>query len=121
MRFRLLPTDEKFFELFNDAAANVAQCARLLRDAISNGDTSAHERIRQCEHAGDDLTRTIMQRLNSTFITPFDREDIHALAEELDDVVDDIQTVSELLVLIPVSNAIARIRRAGRRPRSSGR
>jgi predicted phosphate transport protein (TIGR00153 family) len=106
VRFRLLPTDEKFFELFNDAAANAAQCARLLRDAISNDDTSAHDRIRECEHTGDDLTRTIMQRLNSTFITPFDREDIHALAEDLDDVVDDIQTVSELLVLIPVSTPL---------------
>jgi predicted phosphate transport protein (TIGR00153 family) len=106
VRFRLLPTDDKFFALFNDAATNVAECARLLRDAISNGDSTAHERIRVCEHNGDDLTRTIVQRLNSTFITPFDREDIHALAEELDDVVDDIQTVSELLVILPVSTPL---------------
>ena len=106
MRFRLLPTDDKFFSLFNDAAANAAECARRLRDAIPDGGVEEHERIRDCERRGDEITRTILQRLNSTFVTPFDREDIHALAEELDDVVDDIQTVSELLVVLPVSTPL---------------
>lgn len=111
MRFRLLPTDDKFFDLFNDAAANAAECARRLRDVISNGDDpahelEAHEAIRECERRGDEITRTILTRLNSSFVTPFDREDIHALAEELDDVVDDIQTVSELLVVLPVSTPL---------------
>lgn len=109
MRFRLLPTDDKFFSLFDDAAANAADCARLLRDAI-DGDVDAHERIRDSERRGDEITRTILQRLNSTFVTPFDREDIHALAEELDDVVDDIQTVSELLVVLPVSTPLPELR-----------
>jgi predicted phosphate transport protein (TIGR00153 family) len=105
VRFRLLPTDDKFFGLFDDAAANAADCARHLRDAI-DGNVEAHQRIRDSERRGDEITRTILQRLNSTFVTPFDREDIHALAEELDDVVDDIQTVSELLVLLPVSTPL---------------
>ncbi len=115
MRFRLLPTDDKFFPLFDDAAANAAECARRLRDVIADageGEHAAagHEGIRECERRGDEITRTILQRLNSTFVTPFDREDIHALAEELDDVVDDIQTVSELLVLTKPSGPLSEMR-----------
>ena len=55
--------------------------------------------VTECERRGDELTRTILRRLNSSFVTPFDREDIHALAEELDDVVDEMQAAAELLVL----------------------
>lgn len=107
MRFRLLPTDDKFFALFEDAAANAAECARRLREVIANGGEDGHEGIKDCERRGDEITRTILQRLNSTFVTPFDREDIHALAEELDDVVDDIQTVSELLLLTKPKSPLA--------------
>jgi uncharacterized protein len=99
VRFRLLPTDDKFFPLFDEAAANASQCARHLRDVIADGASEGHQRINDCEHQGDELTRMILNRLNSTFVTPFDREDIHALAESFDDVVDDIQTVSQLLLL----------------------
>ena len=106
MRFRLLPTDDTFFPLFDDAASNAAACARHLRDVIADGSSGGHERINECEHRGDEITRTILQRLHSTFVTPFDREDIHALAEELDDVVDDIHTVSQLLLLTQVTTAL---------------
>ena len=106
MRFRLLPTDDSFFPLFNQDAANAATCARHLRDVIADGASDGHDRINQAEHEGDEITRKILQRLNSTFVTPFDREDIHALAEELDDVVDDIQTVSQLLLLTQVSTSL---------------
>lgn len=106
MRFRLLPTDDGFFELFDQAAANAATCARHLRDVVREGDADGHERINEAEHRGDELTKAILQRLNSTFVTPFDREDIHALAEELDDVVDDIQTVSKLMLLVQVSTSL---------------
>ena len=109
MRFRLLPTDDKFFSLFDQAAANAAECARRLRDVIADDSPSGHERINDCEHKGDEITRTILQRLNSTFVTPFDREDIHALAEALDDVVDDIQTVSQLLLLTQVSTSLPEV------------
>ena len=82
MRFRLIPSDDAFFGLFNDSAGNVAECARRLRDLLSDPvDPAAHEKIAACEHRGDELVRTIVQRLNTTFVTPFDREDIHALAE----------------------------------------
>jgi predicted phosphate transport protein (TIGR00153 family) len=95
MRFRLLPTDDRFFELFNEAASNAAECARHLRDLIGDetGATS-HDGVITCERRGDELTQDILQRLNTSFVTPFDREDIHALAEELDDVVDDMQDVA---------------------------
>jgi hypothetical protein len=106
VRFRLLPTDESFFPLFDQAAANAASCARHLRDVIADGASGGHERINEAEHRGDEITQAILQRLNSTFVTPFDREDIHALAEELDDVVDDIHTVSQLMLLTQVSTSL---------------
>lgn len=106
MRFRLLPTDDGFFQLFNEAAANAAQGARHLRDVIADGAAEGHDRINECEHRGDELTAAILQRLNSTFVTPFDREDIHALAEELDDVLDDIHTVSQLMILTQVTTTL---------------
>ena len=110
MRFRLLPTDDKFFGLFDQAAANASECARRLRDIIAADATTGHEGINECEHQGDEITRTILQRLNSTFVTPFDREDIHALAESFDDVVDDIQTVSQLMLLTQVTTALPEMR-----------
>ena len=95
MRFRLLPTDDRFFELFNAAAVNSAECARHLRDLIGDETgTTSHDGVVACERRGDELTQQILQRLNTSFVTPFDREDIHALAEELDDVVDDMQAVA---------------------------
>ncbi len=110
MRFRLLPTDDKFFSLFDQAAANASECARRLRDIIATDANTGHEGINECEHRGDEITQTILQRLNSTFVTPFDREDIHALAESFDDVVDDIQTVSQLMLLTQVSTTLPEMR-----------
>ena len=100
MRFRLLPSDDRFFDLFNEAATNAAECARHLRDLI-NDDTGvrANDGVMKSEHRGDELTAEILQRLNTSFVTPFDREDIHALAEELDDVVDDMYSVAARLRL----------------------
>ena len=100
MRFRLLPTDDHFFDLFNAAAQNAAECATHLRELIDD-DTGAttNDGVVKCEHRGDELTAEILQRLNTSFVTPFDREDIHALAEELDDVVDDMLAVAARLRL----------------------
>jgi predicted phosphate transport protein (TIGR00153 family) len=106
VRFRLLPSDDSFFPLFDQAASNAAACARHLRDVITSGAADGHDRINAAEHRGDEITKAILQRLNSTFVTPFDREDIHALAEEMDDVVDDIQTVSQLLLLTKPSTTL---------------
>jgi predicted phosphate transport protein (TIGR00153 family) len=98
VRFRLLPSDDRFFQLFNEAAANVADCARRLRDLL-NGTVGGLDAVIACERRGDELIRDILRRLNTSFVTPFDREDIHALAEQLDDVVDDVMEVGYRLEL----------------------
>jgi predicted phosphate transport protein (TIGR00153 family) len=104
VRFRLLPSDDKFFDLFNAAATNVAECGRRLRELLTRSGFGAEgdatiDGVIACEQRGDELTRDIMRRLNTSFVTPFDREDIHALAEELDDVVDDMLEVAYRLEL----------------------
>lgn len=112
MRFRLVPRDDGFFPLFDHAAENLADGARLLRDLIDQFEDvhAKHARINDCERRGDELTRTILERLNQSFVAPFDREDIHALTEQIDDVVDDIQAVSELLVLHDVDEPLTEVR-----------
>jgi predicted phosphate transport protein (TIGR00153 family) len=112
MRFRLVPADETFLELFRESAANVAECAVRLRDLVSdlgNVDVGL-ARVIECEQRGDELTRSILRRLSSSFVTPFDREDIHELAEELDDVVDDMLTVAHLLALVPIDEPLAELK-----------
>ena len=97
MRFRLLPSDDKFFDLFNAAATNVADCSRRLRELLEQpgpGGSATIDAVIACEQRGDELTRDVLRRLNTSFVTPFDREDIHALAEEIDDVVDDMLEVA---------------------------
>src|SRR6266545_4472842 len=111
MRFRLIPTDDAFFGLFNDSAANVAECARRLHDLLEDpADPALHEKIAACEHHGDEMVRTILQRLNTSFVTPFDREDIHALAEELDDVVDDLLEVSHRMLITGITTVLPELR-----------
>jgi len=109
VRFRLVPTDEGFFPLFNQAAENLADAARQLRELLAEFENvrSKHAQIDDCERRGDQLTKEILRRLDSSFVTPFDREDIHALTEKLDDVVDDIQAVSELLLLHDVEEPLS--------------
>jgi predicted phosphate transport protein (TIGR00153 family) len=121
VRFRLVPRDEGFYLLFNDAAENVAECARRLREllnffAVETPAAGGHDveklanLVSDCEQRGDEITRTILRRLNSSFVTPFDREDIHALTEELDDVVDEMQAASDLLVLHRVEKPLPEVR-----------
>jgi predicted phosphate transport protein (TIGR00153 family) len=122
VRFRLFPRDDGFYPLFDDAAENVAECARRFRDLLDNysddstlePETRDVERlvnlIRDCESRGDEITREILRRLNKSFVTPFDREDIHALTEELDDVVDEMQAAADLLVLHRVTKPLPEVR-----------
>jgi predicted phosphate transport protein (TIGR00153 family) len=107
MRFRLVPTDDRFYALFSDAALNAEECARRLRDALA--DPSAEDglsRVIECERRGDALTADILHRLDTSFVTPFDREDIHALAEEMDDVVDDMHAVAALFRVVNLTKPI---------------
>ncbi|MEY2398745.1 MAG: uncharacterized protein QOJ00_1919 [Actinomycetota bacterium] len=111
MRFKLVPTDDRFFDLFSEVAENAAESARRLRDLLAHFDDlpGRHRLIIECEQRGDELTREILGRLNTVFITPFDREDIHALAEELDDVVDDVMAVSHRLQLTGVTKPLVEL------------
>jgi predicted phosphate transport protein (TIGR00153 family) len=99
--FRLIPRDEKFFDLFEQQAAHIVSAARTLSElTLDYG--SAEERARQIkdlEHACDSLTHEVVRRLNTTFVTPIDREDVYALASRLDDVLDLIDAVADRLVL----------------------
>src|SRR3954449_10507541 len=111
MRFRLVPTDDRFFDLFNEAATNVAECAKQLRHLIQDDNVAAsNDGVVACERRGDELTQQILQRLDASFVTPFDREDIHALAEELDDVVDDMLAVAARMRLTVSGPAIPELR-----------
>jgi uncharacterized protein len=104
MRLPFIPREEKFFELFIDDAANVLAGARLLGEFFRN--YGERERIaaqlRDLEHRGDVISHDIGQRLNETFVTPIDREDIHALISRMDDIIDLIEEVADTCVLYRV-------------------
>jgi predicted phosphate transport protein (TIGR00153 family) len=102
--------------MFEDAAANIADCARRLQDLVTDfTDASAKlTRIMESEQHGDEITRSILLRLNSSFVTPFDREDIHALTEHLDDIVDDVLAIGDLMVLHNVGEPMPEIREMAR-------
>ena len=108
MRLRIFPREESFFDLFEAAADNLAESARLLLDMVEDfvDPEMKAKRLNDAEHEGDRLTHAILSRLNSTFITPFDREDIYALASNLDDVVDSLEAAADMMVLHRVSEPI---------------
>jgi predicted phosphate transport protein (TIGR00153 family) len=99
--FRLAPTDDGFFDLFRSAAHNARECAIAVNKLVTSADLIEEhiEEVRGFERTGDELTVDLLRRLDASFVTPFDREDIHALAEELDDVVDDMFAAASLLQL----------------------
>ena len=88
---KFLPRDEQFFTLFAEAAENGLAGARVLNDIVRiEASPERVEELNRLEQVGDSLTHKIFQALNSTFVTPIDRDDIHILASELDDFIDDI-------------------------------
>jgi predicted phosphate transport protein (TIGR00153 family) len=116
MKLRLFPRDESFFDLFEAAADNMAESARLLEDLVEDfvDPELKAKRLVEHEHEGDRITHAILTRLNSTFLTPFDREDIYALGSQLDDVVDAVEEVADMLVLHRVSEPIEPVREQAR-------
>ena len=104
MSFRLLPKDVRFFDLFVADGENLQAAAAKLRDMIVSYDRLDERvaEIQALEKRGDDIDREINQRLEDAFITPFDREDIHDLTIQLDDVVDGIQATAETLVIYAI-------------------
>lgn len=109
MAFRLSPRDTTFQPMFEQAAANIVECASQLDKLLHNLDQGEAilGDVVAIEQRNDEVTRHILGRLNQSFVTPFDREDIHALTEELDDVVDDILAAADLLVLHRVDQPLA--------------
>jgi uncharacterized protein len=101
LRLRLVPREESFFDLFEDMARKVQQGAEELLDLLKNYTDLDRKagRVLDIEHEGDEITHEVIRRLNTTFITPFDREDIHRLASSMDDVLDHIEAVAEYLQL----------------------
>jgi uncharacterized protein len=103
---RLVPRETKFFELFNNMANNLVEGARLLSDVMHDY-RDVYEQIQKLkaiEHRGDDMTHAVITKLNQTFITPFDREDILKLASSIDDVLDFVNGAGERLLTYKIQN-----------------
>jgi predicted phosphate transport protein (TIGR00153 family) len=101
VKLRIFPREESYFDLFEAVADNVADASGLLLDLVEDfvDPEMKAKKLVEAEHEGDRLTHTILSRLNSSFITPFDREDILALAGQLDDVVDAVEAAADMMVL----------------------
>ena len=103
-----VPKDHSFYPLFEEDAENMVKAAELLKQMLSSTVIEDHERInkeiKEAEHQGDIITDKAYQQLNKSFITPFDREDIHELTAHIDDVVDSINGVSRRICLYKPKN-----------------
>ncbi len=104
-RFSLIPRDERFFEEFIALSEQIRTGARTLKQMLAGDapDMAKAEEIKEVEHACDRTTRAIIDRLNRTFVTPLDREDIHALASELDDIMDAIDAAAAVIRLYKIT------------------
>lgn len=104
MAFRLRPVDTVFYDLFTESAQHLVVGAGLLAEMLAEGADRSEvaQRMRQAEHEADETTHEIVRRVNRTFVTPFDREDIYRLASGLDDVMDMMDEVVDLVLLYEV-------------------
>ena len=104
MGLRFRPVDTSFYDLFSESAHHLVIGAELLAEMLS--DAADHEdvarRMREAEHNADETTHALIRKVNSTFVTPFDREDIYALGSGLDDVMDMMDEVVDLILLYEV-------------------
>jgi hypothetical protein len=102
---RLLPREEKFFHFFNDQAQLIVQASRLLRESTEKGNSAvatAATEINKFEQKGDEIIHEIFTKLNQTFITPLDPEDIHSLGSYLDDVLDALEEAAHRIVAFKI-------------------
>ncbi len=104
MGLKFRPVDGGFYDLFTDQANHLVRGAALLAEMLAEGSDreDVARRMREAEHAADETTHDIVRRVNSTFVTPFDREDIYSLASGLDDVMDMINEVVDRVLLYEV-------------------
>jgi predicted phosphate transport protein (TIGR00153 family) len=112
MAFRLIPREEKFFDDFVEMATEIKKGAALLVEMLEPEHPLWEKAaaIKVVEHRCDEISHDVLQRLHRTFVTPIDREDIHALLRSLDDVIDDIDASADMLRLY----RIERVRPAAR-------
>jgi uncharacterized protein len=105
MPITILRRERRFYELFDEQASTVLAASIALRAAFDDVEgMAAHQvKIKDLEHAGDDLTHEIVRLLNRTFITPFEREDIYALSSGLDDVLDYVDEIAETIILYGIT------------------
>jgi hypothetical protein len=103
---RFIPREGKFFDLFADMANNLTTGASQLHDLLQDYRNVAAgvQKIKRTEHKGDDIAHALFIKLNSSFITPFDREDIHTLASSLDDVLDYINAAADRLATYKITH-----------------
>ena len=106
MKFNIFPQDDDFFALFVKQGALVSEGCRQLHEMITHFDDldERARRLKDVEHDGDLVTHEIFERLNRTFITPLEREDIHALASNLDDVLDSVEAIGSRIVMFHIKN-----------------
>ena len=112
MRLRLTPRDTSFFDLLADLASHLVTGANLLSELLGTdraGRKALAKKLADTEHAADDATHSIMRRLNQTFVTPFDRDDISGLASALDDCMDYMEEAGDLIVLYKLDELPARV------------
>jgi len=104
--FGLMPKDDKFFVLFKQMTENITEGARLLKDMLDNFEDpiESQHKIKDVEHKGDSITHDIIQKLNKTFVTPLDREDIYSLASKLDDILDLIDVCAQRIIMYNVES-----------------
>lgn len=102
--FGLIPKEEKFFAMFKEMAGNIIEGAQLLKEMLDNYDdpSGSQKRIKDVEHKGDNITHDIIKKLNKSFVTPLDREDIYALASALDDILDLVDASATRFVMYNV-------------------
>src|SRR5260370_28866831 len=105
--FRIIPRDPTFFTIFSEIADNLTSAARALVDLFDHYQNTAAKtaEIKRIEHVGDELTHSILTKLNQTFIPPFDREDIYRLTSSLDDVLDFTYSACVRLVMYKITSA----------------
>ena len=103
-KFPFIPREEKFFDLFEGSAQNMVKAAQKLKHLVDTWENvgEAVSEITELEHEGDKFTHQIMEQLNRTFVTPFDREDIALLAHSLDDVTDFIHAAADAMFLYKI-------------------
>ncbi|MFT4298410.1 MAG: DUF47 family protein [Aeromicrobium sp.] len=104
MRFRIRPVETSFYDLFSESASHLVAGADLLAKILEDGVDKAAvaAEMREAEHQADETTHAIVRRVNSTFITPFDREDIYSLASALDDVMDFMDEAVDSILLYDI-------------------